>query len=78
MPNPDITSDWVWAYLEKSGEIPNWWMEFWSICHQGAEPLNDTQVQALASRQAVAFRLPLAQQEKSSWWRALPCLSVLK
>ena len=51
--------------LKKSGEMSNWWWEFWSICYQGAEPINDTQVQDIASRQAVAFRLPLAQLEKS-------------
>ena len=76
--NPDIISNWVLAYLEKSREIPNWWWEFWSICCQGAKPLNNPQVQALVSRQAAAFRLPLAQQEKSSWWSTAPCLSVLK
>ena len=46
LPNPDldIISDWVQAYLKKSGEIPDWWWDFWSICCQGVEPLNDTKV----------------------------------
>ena len=55
--NPNITSDWIWSYIKKSGKITDWWQEILgSFTTQGAKPLNDTQVQFLASRQAAVLQ----------------------
>ena len=44
----------------------------------GTGPLSYSQVQELARKQAVVFRLPAAQKEKSSWWSTLPSLVSLR
>ena len=67
--------DWVQAYLARKGEPPSWWMEIKSL---SPGQLSDAQVQELAKRQAVGFRLPAAQDNKAGWWNAPPCLSGLR
>ena len=62
-PDPlDNPNDWVLTYLAERDEIPNWWLEFWSLHHRDARPLSNAQVQELAQKQAMAFRLPAAQR----------------
>ena len=61
-PDPaDDPNDWVLAYMVKKDELLSWWLEFLSVCRKGARPLSDAQVQELARKQAVGFRLPAAQ-----------------
>ena len=70
-------SEWVLAYLMKREEPPSWWPEFWSLHHKGFRHLSDSQVQALAKKQAVSCKLPAALKEIVSCWNALPSLSSL-
>ena len=67
--------DWVQAYLAEKGELPSWWLELQSL---GPGQLSDFQVQELAKRQAVGFRLPAAQNVKMDWWNAPPSQSGLR
>ena len=77
-PDPlDNPSDWVLTYLVERDKLPNWWPEFQSLQHRDVGPLSDAQVQELAQKQAMAFRLPTAQREKSGWWNAPPSLAGL-
>ena len=76
-PNPDSPNDLVIAYTEEREELLSWWREFWSLCHKGTGPLSNSQVQELARKQAVGFRLPTAQ-EKGGWWSAPPSLIILR
>ena len=77
-PDPlDNPNDWVLTYLAERDELPNWWPEFWSLHHRDARPLSEAQVQELAQKQAMAFRLPTAQREKSGWWNTPPSLASL-
>ena len=64
--------DWIQSYIEKTGNVPDWWREFQSICHPDAKPLNKVQVKELACWQAAAFRLPSTQLEKSGCGLLLP------
>ena len=54
----------VRAYIQKNEKIWNWWQEFQFLSHTGAKIPSKQEVQDLARRQAVAFWLPEAQQEK--------------
>ena len=54
---------------------PSWWPELQSI---DPGQLCDAQVQELAKKQAVGFRLPAAQDSKVGWWNAPPCVSSLR
>ena len=58
-------------------ELLSWWQELRSLHHKGTRPLSDSQVQELARKQAVAFRLP-AGQEKSHQWNTPPSLVGLR
>ena len=71
-PDPSNTSEWVWANIQKNGEILSWWQEFQFLCHMGAKMLSEQEVQDLVRRQAVTFWIPNIQQEKSSWWNSHP------
>ena len=49
--NSRNTSKWVWALIEKNGEIPDWWQEFWFLHHMGDKILSKWEGQDLARRQ---------------------------
>ena len=73
----DNPSEWVLTYLAERDKPPSWWLEFWSLHHREVGPLSIALVLELARKQVVAFRLPAAHQEKSSWWNIPPSLPSL-
>ena len=54
----------------------------WEVPQTGSEPnlgqLSNVQVQVLAKKQAVGFRLSTAQDDKMGWWNSPPSLSSLR
>ena len=78
MPYPvESPKDWVWTYAGKMKEPPSWSPEFQSLYQGCTGGLPESHVQELARRQAVAFRLPTAQADRSGWWDPLQSLSAL-
>ena len=77
-PSPDSPNNWVCAYIEERTELPSCWWEFRPLHHKGTGSLSKFQVQKLARKQAVTFRLPAAKKEKSGCWSAPPSLASLR
>ena len=73
--DPSINpNDWVFTYLAERHELPAWWPESRSHYHQNTGLPSEVQVQELAQKHAMVFRLPTAQKEKSCWWDVPPSL----
>ena len=77
-PNPEHANEWVQTYLNECSKLPDWWQELRSLHHKGTGSLSNPQVQELVRKQVAAFRLPVAQKEKHSWWSTLPSLTILR
>ena len=73
----DNPNDWVLTGLAERDELPSWWSDLQSFHHRGARPLSDAQMQELARKQAMGFRLPAAQRQKSGRWSTPPGLASL-
>ena len=81
---PGVRQPWIhWttpmteSHSSESWDLQRWWLKFWSLHHRHARSLSDTQVEELARKQVVGFRLPTAQREESSCWNAPPSLADL-
>ena len=75
MDHPD---DWIWVQMSREGRHPHCWKELKTIyrdCLVG--DLSNTHTLQLALQEAIALRLPLAQEESSGWWEAPCSLSTL-
>ena len=72
-PDPvEHPAHWIQAYVAKTRRPPSWWPEFCSLYKESTRGLADIYVQELAKNQAMAFRLPKVQDNRSGWWEA-PC-----
>ena len=75
--DPNNSSQWVQAYLERDNRLPEWWKEFCPLVHSIDGHCNDAKVKSLAHQQAVAFCLPAIQKEVHGTWIAPSCLAAL-
>ena len=56
--------------MDKNSQHPSWWQEFRSLYKEFTGGLADNLVQQAARKQAMAFRLPVVQEEVTGWWEA--------
>ena len=86
MPDPvDHPDQWIKVEMDRIESHPHWWKEIRTLkihpreCLQKLHHSDLSKPKALyfSWGQAVAFRLPLAQQEASGWWDSPPCFCGL-
>ena len=84
MPDPvNHPNWWILAEMDRGRVHPHWWKEIRASKRITMRSmtlrkcLNTPEALHYAQWQVVAFRLPLAQQEASSWWEAPLCLCGL-
>ena len=69
----DCTDDWIQVQMSREVWHPYWWKELKALYRDClANDLSDAHVLQFVWGQTMAFRLPVAQEEKSGWWEA-PC-----
>ena len=79
MPDPvDHPNALIWTQRDRKGDHPQWWKEIRALCQSCVtSTLSKPEALYPSQWQAVAFRLPLAQDMASGWWEAPPCLTEL-
>ena len=75
--DPNNSSQWIQAYLERDNRLPEWWEEFHPLVCSMDGHCDDAQVKSMAHWQAAAFSQPATQKEVHSPWITSPCLAVL-
>ena len=70
MPNPvDHTKDWIRVQMGREGRHPCWWRELTALYRSPIScDISAPEALQFALWQAMAFRLPLVQEEASGWW----------